>query len=123
MGLSWRSEMRPRDSKLKFEPSDFDIEALVSDLYAFSPDWRQLEIGIDAAEAQVRKEKSGLYPMVAFIGNLHAVETDHDIGYATDSNLNAWNAGIGVEMPLWDGLLIYQRIEEAKGEDRSDRWS
>ena len=114
MGLSWRSEMRPRDTRLRFEPTNFDLEALVSDLYAFNPDWRQLEIGIDAAEAEVRKEKSGLYPMVAFIGNLHAVETDHDIGYATDSNLNAWNAGIGVEMPLWDGLLTYQRIQEAK---------
>jgi len=114
MGLSWRSSLQPKDRTLSFERSKTNLEGLVSDLYQFNPNWKQLQIAIDAAEAKIREEKSGLYPVVAFIGNLHAGGTDHDTGTATDSNLNAWNVGIGVEMPLWDGLLTRHRVDEAK---------
>ena len=114
MGLSWKSEIRPKQTTLTFEPVRGSLDALVSDTYEFSPDWRKLEIGLRAAEAKVREEKAGRAPKIAFLGNIHAVETPFEGGAATDTNLNAWNVGVGIELPLFDGFLTKARIAEAR---------
>lgn len=114
MGLSWRSEIRPKDRMLGFEPVRGTLDQLVADSYELSPDWRQMEIGLGAAEAKIREEKSGRMPRVAFVGNIHAVENSFEGGVATDSNLNAWNVGVGVEVPLFQGFLTEAKIKEAK---------
>ena len=116
MGLSWRSNIRAKDKSLRFEPVRGSLEQLVADSYAFSPDWRQLEIGLKAAEAKIREKKAGHAPKIAFLGDIHAIETPFDGGYATDANLKAWNVGIGVELPIFEGFLTKARVAEARAE-------
>lgn len=114
MGYNWKSEVRPAESSLAFHPLGEKADDLIANAYEFNPDWRQLEAGLQAAEAKVREEESTYAPRVALIGNLHGAESPFRGGYSTDENLNAWNIGIGVEMPLFDGYMTRSRIEEAK---------
>ena len=114
MGLSWRSQVKPSQRGLSFRPLDQSVEKLVSRSYSFSPDWKQLQAGLSAAEAKLRESKAERMPKVAMIGKIHGAMTPYDQGHSTDQNLNAWTIGVGVEMPLFNGGLTKAKIDEAQ---------
>lgn len=114
VGLSWNTSVRPTDTELPYQPSTADLQGMVSSAYQFNPDWGRLEAGIRAAEGAVRTAKSGHYPKVAVTGELHGWWNDADSGLATDDNRGGWTAGLGVEIPLFDGLLTRGRVQETK---------
>ncbi len=114
MGLSWRSEIVPADEGLRFEPLGGELEQLVSDTYRYSPDWEKVQAGLDVYRARVDEQRSKMRPRLAFFGNAQTVHNDLDSGFANDSNLNSWNVGLGVEVPLYRGGLERARVREAK---------
>jgi outer membrane protein TolC len=114
IGLAWNDTVKPTDQEIPFEPSRTDLEALVSDAYAFSPDWKRLEAGIRAAEGSLREAKSGHYPRLAVTGDLHKWWNDYDKGYATDENKEGWTVAVGLELPLFRGGLTRSKVREAR---------
>jgi outer membrane protein len=114
MGLSWKSSVEPKGESIGFKPYTGELGKLIGDAYEGSTDWRKLEIGLTAAEAKVKEAKSEFAPKVAITGNAHYFENGIDTGAATDQNLQAWNIGVGVELPLFRGFLTKNRVDEAK---------
>lgn len=124
VGLSWQASVTPADEALPYEPVDVDLAALVSDAYEFSPDWRSLEAGLRAGEGAVKTARSGHAPKVALTGKLHRWWNDYDAGMATKSNRQGWAAGVGIELPIFDGLLTRNKVAMARarlGELREQR--
>jgi outer membrane protein TolC len=48
------------------------------------------------------------------MGELRKWWNDYDAGLATDGNKEAWSAGVVMEIALFDGLLIKNKVDEAK---------
>ena len=116
MGLSWNMSISPADREIPYNPSAQSLENLVSAAYQFSPDWARVEAGIRAAEGAVKTAKSGHYPKLALTGELHRWWNDFETGFATDQNKEGWSVGVGVEIPLFSGFLIKNKVSEIRAQ-------
>jgi len=114
IGLAWSDTVIPADKEIPFEPSHVDLEALVGEAYAFSPEWKRLEGGTAAAEGAVREAKSGYYPKLALTGELYKWRNDFSAGLATETNKQGWMVGLGIEVPIFRGNLNRNRVREAR---------
>lgn len=70
MGLGWETPFTLSETTIPFIEVDTDLNKLVAGAYQFNPDWKRLAAGLDAAQALVKKERSGYLPKVALNGTL-----------------------------------------------------
>ena len=115
MGLAWNASVKPSDEEIPFQPFAGNLDDLVSTSYQFSPDWKKLDAGLQALEGGVTTAKSEYYPKLAVTGSLHSWWNDgFNAGMATPQNRQGWTAGVGIEVPLFNGFLTRNRIAEAR---------
>jgi outer membrane protein len=114
VGLDWDVEIDVADAELPYRPSDANLAKMVGNAYAFNPDWKRLEEGVKASEAQVDEKSAGHYPQIALVGNLTHIENSYDKGMATPDNKDSWSAGIVLELPLFRGFRTKNEVREAK---------
>ena len=114
IGLAWDESVSPADEEISFSPVHADLEASVDQAYDSSPDWRQLEAGVRAAEGSLREAKSGHYPKIAATGEVHRWWNSYDAGMATDVNKQGWTVGVGLKVPIFNGFMIKGKVREAR---------
>lgn len=115
MGLDWKASVQPSSTEIPFEPYTGNLEDLVGASYRFSPDWAKLEAALRAAEGAVTTARSGGYPKIALTGELHRWwNNGYGAGMATAQNRAGWTAGLGIEVPLFDGFLTRNKISETR---------
>jgi outer membrane protein len=114
MGLDWTASVEPSAGEIPFEPFAGDLRELAGSAYRFSPDWNKLEAALRAAEGMVTTAKSGYHPKIALTGALHRFwNGGYQAGVATPQNQAGWTAGVGLEVPLFNGFLTHNKIQEA----------
>lgn len=114
MGLAWNAGVEPAAQEIPFEPAAQNLAALVGASYEFNPDWKKLEEALVAAQGAVTTARSGHYPKLALTGELHRMwNGGYHAGLATDQNLEGWSAGMGLEIPIFDGFLARNQVREA----------
>ncbi len=114
VGLPWTAVVHPADSEIPFEPYAGNLDELVSSSYRFSPDWKRLEAALRAAEGAVTTARSGYYPKLALTGELHRWWNEGlESGLSTAQNRTGWALGMGLEFPLFDGMLTRNKVSEA----------
>lgn len=114
MGLPWSASVRPVDTEIPFAPFASRLDELVGTAYQFNPDWAKVEAAIRASEGALHTAKSGHLPKLALTGELHKWWNDYKAGMATDTNKDGWSAGVGIEIPIFDGFLTTARVAEAR---------
>ena len=114
MGLSWDKSVEPDDTKIPLSSFVIDTGEIVEQAYAFNPDWSKVEAGLNAAEGALKTAKSGFFPKLALTGELHKWWPDEDGGLATPENKQGWSFGVGVEIPIFSGMLTVNKIAAAK---------
>ena len=114
MGLSWDKSVEPQDKKIPVSSFTTDMGEIVEQAYAFNPDWAKVEAGLDAAEGALKTAKSGFFPKLALTGELHKWWPDEGGGLATPENKQGWSFGIGVEIPIFSGMLTVNKIAAAR---------
>ncbi len=115
MGLPWNASVQPSAVEIPFEPYAGNLEEMVGTAYRFSPDWAKLEAALRASEGAVTTAKSGYYPKLALTGELHRWwNGGYNAGMATAQNQTGWAAGVGIEVPLFNGFLTANKISEAR---------
>lgn len=114
IGLDWDAQIGVSDEDLPYKPYEADLATLVGSAYSFQPDWKMLEEGIKAAEAQVEEKHAGHLPKFALVGNLTHIENSYDKGIVTPENKDSWSAGIVMELPLFKGFRTQNEVREAK---------
>jgi len=113
-GLRWDANIEPGDREIPFHRQAVSLDDLVGASYRFSPDWNKLESAIRAAEGALATAKSGYYPKIALTGELHRWwNGGYNGGISTLQNREGWTVGLGIEFPLFDGLLTRNKISEA----------
>ncbi len=114
MGLPWNANVQPATDQLPMSLLNADLDQLVSDTYQFNPDWTRLEAGVRAAEAALKVAKSDYFPKLALTGNLHRWwNGDFNGGFSTPQNRAGWTVGVGLEVPVFNGLLTQNKVREA----------
>ena len=114
MGMSYRDSVVPVDEQFPVVAAEIDVEDAVSQALQVSPEWRELQAGIRAASGALREARSGFFPKIALVGEIHGWWNSYDAGIATDVNQEGWSAGVGVSLPVFDGNLTRNRVIEAK---------
>lgn len=113
-GLEWDAELEVADADLPYRPVEGNLATLVGNAYAFNPDWKKLEEGVKASEAQVDEKSAGHLPQVALVGSLTHIENGYDKGITTAENKESWSAGIVLELPLFRGFRTKNEVREAR---------
>lgn len=117
MGLPWNVSVKPSAEEIPFQPFTGNLGELVSTSYQFSPDWGKLEAGLRAAEGAITTAKSEYYPKLALTGELHRWWNDgYKEGMAAPQNQTGWTAGVGIEVPLFNGFLTQNKVREARAQ-------
>jgi outer membrane protein TolC len=114
MGLEWQNPVEPAAEPLPFIASKAELPDLVSGAYQFNPDWARLDAGLVAAEAKIDEANSGHLPKVGLFGTLTGIVNSYDKGIVTPDNKNSWVVGIGMELPLFNGLRTTGEVREAR---------
>nr|WP_319393556.1 TolC family protein [uncultured Desulfobacter sp.] len=114
MGLSWDKSVEPEDTKIPLSSFTTDMGEIVEQAYSFNPDWAKVEAGLNAAAGALKTAQSGFFPKLALTGELHKWWPDTDGGLATPENKQGWSFGIGVEIPIFSGMLTVNKIAAAR---------
>jgi outer membrane protein len=114
MGIPWDTQVEPAEKDIPFTSAKADLKDLVSEAYLFNPDWASLDAGLIAAEAKIREAGSGHLPKIGLFGNFTHIENSYDQGIVTSENRNAWSVGIGIEIPLFNGLRTVNEVREMR---------
>jgi outer membrane protein len=114
LGMEAESPWAPASQELPFTPDSADFAQLVGRAYASNPDWAQLEAGLQAAQAKIDGAQSGHFPKVGLFANLTRIENSYDQGLVNSDNKNSWTVGIGVELPLFNGMRTTNEVREAR---------
>jgi outer membrane protein len=114
MGIPWDTPIELAMQELPFTPSASQLKDLVSGAYTFNPDWARLEAGLAAAEAKIDEAGSGHLPKIGLFGSLTRIENSYDGGIVTKENRTNWTIGVGIEMPIFNGLRTVNEVREAR---------
>jgi outer membrane protein TolC len=114
IGLEWQHPVEPAAEPLPFMPSTAELKDLVGGAYRFNPDWARLDAGLAAAEAKIDEAQSGHLPKVGLFGSLTGIVNSYDKGIVSPDNKNSWMIGIGMELPLFNGLRTTGEVREAR---------
>ncbi len=113
-GLDWEAELDVAEVEIPYRPGGANLANLVGTAYAFNPDWKRMEEGVRASEAQVDEKRAGHLPQAALVGNLTHIENSYDKGIVTPDNKDSWSAGIVLEIPLFRGFRTKNEVREAR---------
>lgn len=114
MGVPWDTPIGLADGELPFNAVPIAVNELVGGTYRFNPDWARLEAGLEAAAAKIDEAHSGHLPKIALTGSLNRIVNSYDQGIVTRSNRESWTVGIGMELPLFNGLRTSAEVREAR---------
>jgi outer membrane protein len=114
IGLDWTTQIELADDAIPFRPVDRDSAGYVAVAFRSSPELAKLDAGLVAARENVKAAQSGHYPKAALFGKFQRIENSYDSGLMTDRNKSAWAAGIGIEIPIFDGFRVSKEVAEAQ---------
>jgi outer membrane protein TolC len=114
MGVPWDAPVEPSAREIPFTSAKAELKDLVSEAYLFNPDWASLDAGLVAAEAKIREAGSGHLPKIGLFGSFTHIENSYDKGIVSKENTNSWNVGIGIDIPIFNGLRTVNEVREMR---------
>ncbi|MBF0289764.1 MAG: TolC family protein [SAR324 cluster bacterium] len=114
LGLDWQTPVNIREQDFPFEPDTKALPDLIAGSYEFSPDWNQVQYGLQTLEAKLEEAQSGHLPVIALTGKLHHIENSYDSGIMTSKNRDGWQIGIVLNFPLFAGFRTSHEVAEAQ---------
>jgi outer membrane protein len=114
IGLEWDTKLEVKEGDIPYQPYRAHLEEMITQSYQFNPDWNKLKAGLGAAEAKVLEARSGHLPKVLLTGSLVHLDNSYNQGIVTPNNKDNWTVGVLMEVPIFQGLLAYNRVKEAK---------
>jgi outer membrane protein len=114
MGIPWDATVEPSAREIPFTSAKLELKDLVSEAYLFNPDWASLDAGLLAAEAKIKEAGSGHLPKIGLFGSFTHIENSYDQGIVTKENTNSWKVGIGIDIPIFNGLRTVNEVREMR---------
>jgi outer membrane protein len=115
MGLDPSESFEIADDSSAILAREVDSERLLVDAFAERPEWKQIQLGIEAAGRRVDAARSGHWPSIAAFASISHLENSLD-GGINDFAENSWAIGVGLEVPLFEGFATSAAVRKAKAE-------
>lgn len=117
MGVDADAPLALASKELAERAVPMDTAELLAAAFRDRPDWEQVAIGGDAADAAVREASAGHLPVVALFAEASRFGNDLDSGVVPASE-RGWALGVSVEVPIFDGFAVESRRAKAQAEVR-----
>ena len=114
MGMGWDASIEASEDEIPVLPNQADLKELVGRAYSSNPDWGQVQAGLKAAEAKVKEANSGHLPRIGLLGSLTYSADSYDKGIVGPQEDKTWLVGVGVRIPVFNGLLTQGQVGEAR---------
>ncbi len=114
MGVPWNTPIELAAQEMPFTPAKAELKDLVSEAYLFSPDWAAFDAALAAAEAKIDEANSGHLPKVGLFGSFTRIENPYNGGIVSNENKTSWTVGVGIELPIFNGLRTVNEVREAR---------
>ncbi|MFT5365581.1 MAG: outer membrane protein [Candidatus Latescibacterota bacterium] len=114
MGLDWQTEMTLSETEVPIQKTNVSLKQLISGTLRFSPNWLTLQAGLEAYDGKIQEAKSETRPRLALMGNLEYINNNYNKGVVAPQNKRAWQVGLGLELPLFNGFRTHHKVKEMK---------
>ena len=114
MGLSHDTHMTLSETDIPIQQTTASLNDLLNSALRFNPDWLSLHAGLEATEGKIQETKSEMRPRLALLGNLEYITNSYEQGIVPPQNKRAWQIGLGLEMPLFNGFRTRHKVQEVK---------
>ena len=102
------------EDNLSFQQYPITLEEATAKALENRPDLKSIVAKRQAAEANISLQRSGYYPFLSGNANYTKSESTVDIEPKISSNTNAWDVGVALTFPLFNGFLTSHQVAEAK---------
>lgn len=109
-------DLKLSENDLPFERRAIERDSVLGDFFRFNPDWRKIAHAMEAYEANIDVSKSEYWPKVALFGSLNYIANPYDKGTVSPQNKFSWSVGVGIEIPIFNGLHTRHHVREMKKE-------
>jgi len=114
MGLKWNEEIEIVDTQIPYSFSSLDQQNLISEALVTNSDLKMVDLGLSYLNYRVDEMKSGHYPTVFVFGRFNQIFNSYDYGMVSKQNKTNFTFGLGVKIPIFQGLLISNQVDEAE---------
>jgi outer membrane protein len=89
-----------------------DVNRWVADSELIHPSVRQAQLGLDVAELETQKAKAGHKPTLDLVGSYNITQNNGSASASTDYRTNVASLGLNLNLPLFAGYAIQNRVKE-----------
>jgi outer membrane protein TolC len=116
MGLDWREQIALASPSYPDKLDGLSLDHLIEQALSFNPQLEKLELVVETYAAKVDEAKSGYYPSLALVSSYDDFSSDQYGGLDNETNRRSWQIGIGLQMNLFQGGLIRNKVASARTE-------
>ena len=102
------------EDNLSFQQYPITLEEATAKALENRPDLKSIVAKRQGAEANINLQRSGYYPFLSGNANYTKSESTVDIEPKISSNTNAWDVGVALTFPLFNGFITSHQVAEAK---------
>jgi len=114
MGLKWDAEIDIKDKQIPYAFTTIDEQNLISQALISNSDLKMVELGLSYLSYKIDEMESGHYPTVFVFGKFNQIFNSYDYGMVSKQNKTNFMAGLGVKIPIFQGGLISNQVNEAE---------
>jgi outer membrane protein TolC len=114
IGLRWDTEIYIKDKRIPFSFNPLDQQNLISEALVTNSDLKMVDLGLSYMNYRVDEMKSGHYPTVFVFGRFNQIFNSYDYGMVSKQNKTNFTFGLGVKIPIFQGFLISNQVDEAE---------
>jgi outer membrane protein TolC len=114
MGLKWNEEIEIVDTQIPYSFNLLDQQSLISEALVTNSDLKMVDFGLSYLNFKVDEMKSGHYPTVFVFGRFNQIFNSYDYGMVSKQNKTNFTFGLGVKIPIFQGFLISNQVDEAE---------
>lgn len=114
MGLNWDAEISIKDTQIPFTLLPLDESTLITEAMVSNPDLKMVDYGLSFLNHKVDEMKSGHYPTIFLFGKFNQVFNSYKYGMSNKQNNTSFVVGLGLKMPIFQGFLVSNQIDEAQ---------
>ena len=116
LGLSHDTQVTLSETDIPTQQPTASFNDLLNSALRFNPTWLTLHAGLEATEGKIQESKSEMRPRLALLGNLEYITNTYNQGIVPSQNKRAWQIGLGLEVPLFNGFRTRHKVNEAKAQ-------
>jgi outer membrane protein TolC len=114
VGLNWDSYIEIVDTQIPYSAKLINQQNIITEALVSNPDLKMVDLGLSYLNHKIDEMESGHYPTIFVFGKFNQIFNSYDYGMVSKQNKTGFAAGLGVKIPIFQGGLISNQVDEAE---------